>query len=106
MPWTNCFETTIANADDVATIRCLEPLFESVVRSLMALSGVALFIMLVIGGYNFLFAGGDQKKLEKARGTITSAIIGLVIITLAYLILLAIQVFTGVDVTNFRITIF
>ena len=60
--------------------------------------------MLVVGGYVFLFSGGDQKKLEKARGTITAAITGVVIIVVAYLILLTIQRFTGVtSVTQFTI---
>lgn len=88
---------------DVATIKCLEPLFKNVVSSLVALAGVTLFVILIIGGYNFLFSGGDQKKLEKARGTITNAIIGIVVIVVAYLILAFIKEFTGVDVTLFNI---
>lgn len=100
--WSGCFEN-LPNANQVATIRCLEPLFKNVVTAVVSLSGVALFIMLLIGGFNFLFSGGDQKKLEKARGTITNAIIGLVIIVSAYLILRTVSVFTGVNVTQFNI---
>lgn len=70
----------------------------------MALTGVALFVMLVIGGYNFLLSGGDQKKLEAARGTLTNAVIGLVVIVAAYLIIKIVSLFTGVDtVTQFTI---
>ena len=87
----------------MATFKCLEPLFTNVVVALTALAGVALFIMLIIGGYGFLFSGGDQKKLEKARGTLTAAITGVVVIVIAYLILKTIYVFTGVDVTQFTI---
>ena len=105
----NCFEIISIGGknvgDNVATIKCLEPLFQNVVNAIIALSGVALFIMLIVSGYNFLFSGGDQKKLEKARGTMTNAIIGLVVIACAYLILVIIKVFTGVDVTKFKITI-
>ena len=86
-----------------ATLGCLEPIFTGVVQALTALVGVALFIMLIIGGYGFLFSGGDQKKLEKARGTLTNAIIGVVVIVIAYLILRTIQLFTGVNVTQFTI---
>lgn len=103
MAWTNCF-SSLPNADDVATIKCLEPLFASVVTAIVSLSGVALFLMLLAGGFNFLFAGGDQKKLETARGTITAAIMGLVILVCAYLILRLISVFTGIQgLTNFQI---
>ncbi len=101
--WSGCFEN-LPDANQVATIRCLEPLFKNVVTAVVSLSGVALFIMLLIGGFNFLFSGGDQKKLEKARGTITNAIVGLVIIVSAYLILRTVSVFTGVNVTQFNIT--
>ncbi len=87
-------------------ISCLPQLFTNIVSAIVALSGVALFIMLLVGGFNFLFAGGDQKKLEQARGTLTGAIIGLVVIVSAYLILNTIGIFTGVtDVTKFRITV-
>jgi hypothetical protein len=86
-----------------AQFLCLEPLFANVVTALTALVGVALFVMFVIGGYNFLLSGGDQKKLEKAKGTLTAAIAGVIIIVVAYLILKTITLFTGVDVTHFTI---
>lgn len=95
--WTSCL------VEGAATFKCFEPLFGNVVQALTALVGVALFIMLVIGGFGFLFAGGDQKKLEKARGTLTAAVAGVVVIIVAYLILLTIERFTGVKVTQFTI---
>ena len=55
--WTGCLED-----GDVATIQCIAPMFERVVQGVLAISGVALFVMLVIGWYNFLLSGGDQKK--------------------------------------------
>lgn len=98
MPWdTKCL------VDGVATFSCLEGLFRSILNAVIGLAAVALFIMFVMGGFNFLFSGGDQKKLEKARGTLTNAIIGLVVIVGAYLILRTIGLFTGIDVTTFSI---
>lgn len=87
----------------VATFKCLEPLFGNVVQALTALVGVAVFIMFVVGGFSFLFSGGDQKQLEKARGTLTNAVIGVAVIVVAYLILLTIKALTGVDVTKFSV---
>ncbi len=89
--------------DGAATFKCLEPLFRNVVQALTALVGVAVFVMFVVGGFSFLFSGGDQKKLEKARGTMTNAIIGVVVIVAAYLILRTIEVLTGVNVTKFTV---
>lgn len=88
---------------DVATIGSLVSVFSNIITAIVAMSGILLFIMLVIGGFTFLFSGGDQKKLEKAKGTVTNAIIGLVVLLCSYIILLIIKAFTGVDVTNFKL---
>lgn len=98
MDWETCVQK------GAATIQCLEPLFKNVVGGVIAISGVALFIMLLISGFNFLFSGGDQKKLELARGTMTNSIIGLVVIVTAYLIINAISIITGVTgITTFEL---
>ncbi len=89
----------------VASFKDLETMFANVVKAATGLAGVALFVMLVVGGYKFLFSGGDMKKLEGARGTITNAIVGLAAIAVAYLILLMIKTITGVDVTQFTVPI-
>ena len=94
----------ITDAAGVASIQCLVPLVTNIIRAVVSLGAVALFIMLLVGGFNFLFSAGDQKKLEAARGTVTQAIVGIVIMSLAYLIILTIETFTGVNVTDFTIT--
>ena len=92
--------------NDAATFQCLEPIFANIISTVLSLAGVALFIMLLVGGFGFLFSGGDPKKLEQARGTLGNAIMGLVVIVAAYLILRIIGAFTGVtDITTFQVPI-
>ena len=93
----------IAGADGVASIGCIIPLITNLIKAVVSLGAVALFIMLLVGGFNFLFSAGDQKKLEAARGTVTQAIVGIIIMTLAFVILRTISVFTGVDVTTLQL---
>ncbi len=81
---------------DVATIQGLECLFQNVVTVVTALAGLALFIMLLVGGISYLTSGGDPKASEKAKNTMTFAVGGLVLIIAAYLILNFISVFTGI----------
>lgn len=101
---TSCFATGVPNSDGVATLSCLGPLFENVVNAVVAFGGVALFLMLLVGGFNFLFSAGDPKKLEQARGTISQAVIGLIIMSAAYLIINLIGRFTGIEsITTFTI---
>jgi hypothetical protein len=97
----SCVDTSGAAAG-VAQITCIVPLISNVIRVVVSLGAVGLFVMLLVGGFNFLFAAGDQKKLESARGTLTQAIVGIVIMTVAFLILRTIEIFTGVNVTTLQ----
>jgi hypothetical protein len=49
-----------------------------------AIAGLLLFAYLVWGGFNYLTSMGDPKKAESGKGKITNAIIGFVIIFVAY----------------------
>jgi len=87
-----------------APLSALETVFGNVVKSALALAGVVLFVLLIIGGLKYITSGGDPKAAEGAQKTITYAIGGLIIILLSYLILVLIKTITGVDVTQFKIT--
>lgn len=95
--------STTDTVADVATIGSLTALITNIIRAIVAFSGIILFIMLVVGGMSFLFSGGDQKKLEKAKGTITNAFLGLIVLVGSYLILKLIEQFTGITLTTFTI---
>lgn len=86
---------------DVATIQGVECLFINIVRVLVPFAGLALFVMLIVGGFQFISAGGEPKALQKARATLTYAIVGLVVFFGIWFILLLIKTITNVDVTQF-----
>jgi heme/copper-type cytochrome/quinol oxidase subunit 2 len=88
---------------DPAALKDLECVFANIVAAILFLAGIVLFVMLIVGGFKYLTSGGDPKAVEAAKGTITSAIAGLIIIILAYVILLIIAKITGVDVTQFKV---
>lgn len=44
------------------------------------------FYWLVWGAFQYLFAGGNKENLAKARARITWALVGLIIVILAYLV--------------------
>lgn len=48
------------------------------------IAGILLLLYLVWGGFGYLTSIGDPKKAEAARGKITNAIIGFVIIFAAF----------------------
>jgi hypothetical protein len=86
-----------------ATLADLEKVFGNVVQDVLAIGGVVLFIMLILGGLKFITSGGDPKAAEGAQKTITYAIGGLLLILVSYLILVLIHTITGVDVLNFTV---
>ena len=48
------------------------------------ISGILILIYLIMGGFQLMFAAGEPKKVQGAWGKITNAIIGFVIIFVAY----------------------
>ncbi|OGM19342.1 hypothetical protein A2685_02190 [Candidatus Woesebacteria bacterium RIFCSPHIGHO2_01_FULL_37_10] len=86
-----------------AQIRDLEVIFAKTVDIILGFAGIALFLMLILGGFKYITSGGDPKAAESARNTLTYAIGGLVLIASAYLIIKIAESITGADLTNFAI---
>ena len=105
-PWSEITENCIANESQPANLKCLEALFSNVISALAGTAGLALFVMLVIGAYKYLTAGADAQAPESARSTMFWAIMGIVFMILSFIILRAIEWFTGVPVTIFKIHFF
>ncbi len=80
----------------VATIQGFECVFRNIVSVAVTLAGLAIFVMLIVGGFKYLTSGGDPKAQEQAKNTMTYAVFGLVLIIAAYLILNFVATFTGV----------
>ncbi len=91
------------NPSGIATVANFGCLFQKIVGYALGFAGIVLFILLIIGGFKFITSGGDPKAVEGAKRTLTSAITGLVIILISYLVLVLIYKITGVDVTGFNI---
>jgi hypothetical protein len=64
------------------------------------IGGIALFVMLVAGGIEYLTSGGDKTKIESAQKRITSAIIGVAIIASSFAIWKLALYFFGIDAPN------
>jgi hypothetical protein len=53
--------------------------------------GIAALIMLAIGGFMYITSAGNNASMEKAKGVITDAIVGLLLAVSAYIILYTIN---------------
>lgn len=59
---------------------------DKVIAFVFGLAGVIAVLYLIIGGIQYTVSGGDKAAVEAARGRITAAVIGLIIVIAAYLI--------------------
>lgn len=89
--------------EGAATIQCLESLFGRIVGVVASLAGFIFFIMVIVGGFRYLFSAGDPKKVEAAKGTLTAAFLGIFLIVGSYVFLRLLESFTGLKLTVFQI---
>lgn len=54
------------------------------ITAFLSLLGIVFIVLLVMAGYKYMTARGDEAKIEEALGTIRRAIIGLIIVAAAY----------------------
>ncbi|HNP75196.1 MAG TPA: pilin [bacterium] len=57
-----------------------------IVQTVLAILGVVFTLLIAYGGFLWMTAGGDPGKVDKAKGMISNAIIGIVIVFLSYTI--------------------
>ncbi len=74
------FNTGIAASDS------LVDLLTKVIKFLLTFAGIIAVGVLVIGGFWYITSAGNEEQAEKGQKAITNAIIGLVVVVLAYTI--------------------
>jgi TRAP-type C4-dicarboxylate transport system permease small subunit len=62
------------------------PLIVRVLNWMIGAAAVICVVMLVVGGYSYMTAGGDENKVKTATKTLTNAIIGLAICFIAVML--------------------
>jgi len=67
---------------------------------IFTVTGILLLIYLLLGGFQLMFAAGDPKKVQGAWGKITNAIIGFVIIFIAYWLTQLIGKIFNIEIIN------
>jgi cytochrome bd-type quinol oxidase subunit 2 len=76
----------------------LGSLIAVLIQSFFGLLGIIFIILILLAGYQWMTARGDEDKVRKAQATIQRAIIGLIIIIAAYAI--TFFVFKALDKVN------
>ena len=81
--------------------------FQSLLTRLIGIAfvigAIIFFFMLVIGGIQWITSGGDKEAVIQARGRITNALIGLVILFSTFAIVVVVEIFFGIDILTIDI---
>lgn len=64
---------------------------------LFTVGGIGFSIMIVWGAVGWILSGGDKEKIAGARKRITTAIIGLVLLSLTFVIMVIVGQITGIS---------
>ena len=88
-PWGSCLIKDPNNLNDVGvpTLKCLEVIFSNVISLAIGFIIIVLFIMFVVGSFQYLTSLGNPERVKKAQGTLKFALIGFILFLGSYLIL-------------------
>jgi len=65
-----------------------ESIATKVIQWILGILGLVAVVMIILGGFIWMTAAGNEEKVRKAKAILTSAIIGLVIVLLSFAILI------------------
>jgi len=87
---------------NLSSYTSLSQIISPLLKNSLTLAGIIFIALILIGGIGMIAGAGsgDQKKAEQSKKTITSAVIGFIVVFAAYLIIQAIETFTGLKILN------
>lgn len=79
----------------------LSSVIDTILPYVFGAAALAMLIYLILGGFQYMFSKGDPKATQSAQAKITNAIIGFVIIAMAFLIVVLFGQIFGLQGTLF-----
>lgn len=74
------------------------------IKIILILAALIALVFLIYGGIRWITSGGDKTAVEAARGTITSALIGLLVVFAAWAIIRLIELLFGIKILTLEIS--
>ena len=70
-------------------------------KYLLPLAGLLVLLYLLLGGFQLMTSGGDPKKTQEAKGKITNALVGFIIVFISYWLVQIVGTILGIEaITN------
>lgn len=77
-----------------------ELIISNVLTILTIVAGISFTLYFLLGGMNWITAGGQKDKVEKAKNMMTNGAIGMIIIVVSYAIVWIVGQALGIDILN------
>jgi hypothetical protein len=87
---------TTLNGVQVTTLNCIFQIVPTLIFWALEFAGIVAVILIIISGITLITSGGDPKKIDQAKKTLTYAIAGLVLIFFSFFIVIFIAQTTRV----------
>ena len=72
-----------------------------IIRNVYIITGIILFFFIIIGGLGMILSAGNSDKQKQSSKTLGSAVMGYLIMFVAYWLIKIIETLTGVQIVNF-----
>jgi len=94
--------TPLSSGRNLSSYTSFSDIINLILGNAVVFAGIILVALLIFGGLTFIInaGGGDPKKADQGKKTITASLIGFVIVVFAYLIIKLIEWATGLDILN------
>lgn len=66
-------------------------------------AGVVFFFMLLVGGYQYLTAGGDKEAVQRATKRLTTSFVGIAIVFSLFALVFIIEALFGVSLLQINV---
>lgn len=86
-------------SDGAGGLKAITTIVSSIIGLMTVAAGIWFLIQFIIGGFNWMQAGGDKAKLQSARDKLNNALVGLIVVVAAWAVLALASAFFGVDFT-------
>lgn len=84
--------------DIASSSGALEKIISNVLVVLTVVSAIAFTLYFLLGGLNWITAGGDKGKIDKAKGMMTNGAIGIIVVAVSYAIVWIVGKALGLDI--------
>ena len=80
-----------------------QSLLPAMVGLALVVGAIIFFFMMVSGAITWITSGGDKEGVSNARGRITSAIVGFVLLLIVFVIIQAFETFFKINILSLDI---